>query len=219
MGYGNPNLRLIRTYSMTLAIVDYGMGNIKSLVSAFKYLGVSDIIVTSAYEDLKGSSKIVLPGVGAYTDAMSKIKDSQIDKILDELITQDKKPVLGICLGMQLLAESSMEGEYTRGLSFVKGALTKLPDDAIKVPHVGFDQVTINDSLRLYSGFNEKEVDFYFTHSYSLKSDDAINPCHCNYGKKFIASFEINNIAGVQFHPELSQKNGLKLLKNYIEKF
>ena len=95
---------------MTLAIVDYGMGNIKSLVSAFKYLGVSDIIVTSAYEDLKGSSKIVLPGVGAYTDAMSKIKDSQIDKILDELITQDKKPVLGICLGMQLLTKKSEEG-------------------------------------------------------------------------------------------------------------
>jgi len=204
---------------MTLAIVDYGMGNIKSLVSAFKYLGVSDVIVTSAYEDLKRASKIILPGVGAYTDAMAKIKKSEIDKILEELITQDEKPVLGICLGMQLLAESSMEGEYTRGLSFVKGALTKLPSGAIKVPHVGFDQVSINNGLRLYSGFNEEDVDFYFTHSYSLESDDAINPCHCNYGKKFIASFEKNNIAGVQFHPELSQKNGLKLLKNYIEKF
>ena len=204
---------------MALAIVDYGMGNIRSLVSAFKYLGVSDIVVTSAYEDLKRASKIVLPGVGAYTDAMAKIKDSQLDKMLEELITQDEKPVLGICLGMQLLTESSTEGQYTQGLSLVRGTLTKLPSDAIKVPHVGFDQVSINNDFRLYSGFNEETADFYFCHSYSLDSADSINPCYCNYGKKFIASFEKDNIAGVQFHPELSQKNGLKLLQNYIEKF
>ena len=204
---------------MTLAIVDYGMGNIKSLASAFKYLGASNIIVTSSHEKLKRASKIILPGVGAYTDAMSKIKDSQIDRILEELITQDKKPVLGICLGMQLLAESSMEGGFTQGLSFVKGALTKLPAAGVKVPHVGFDQVSVDKNLRLYSGFNEGGADFYFTHSYSLQSEDMINPCYCNYGKTFIASFEKENIAGVQFHPELSQKNGLKLLKNYIEKF
>jgi glutamine amidotransferase len=204
---------------MAIAIVDYGMGNIKSLVSAFKYLGESDIIVTSSYEELKGASKLILPGVGAYADAMSKIQDSGIDEFLGELILHDQKPVLGICLGMQLLAESSTEGKFTHGLSFIKGALTRLPPDTIKVPHVGFDQVSTNSCLRLYSGFNQKYVDFYFTHSYCMQSDDRINQCYCSYGETFIASFEKGNIAGVQFHPELSQRNGLKLLKNYIEKF
>ena len=210
---------MIRTYKMILAIVDYGMGNIRSLVSAFKYLGVSDVVVTSDYQELKKASKLILPGVGAYADAMVRIKNSKIEESLEKLVIQDKKPVLGICLGMQLLVDSSEEGTPTKGLGLVKGAITKLPSDEVKVPHVGFDQVAIDSNLRLYSEFSGENVDFYFTHSYSLESDDAINPCRCDYGKNFIASFEKDNIAGVQFHPELSQKNGLKLLKNYIEKF
>lgn len=204
---------------MNLAIVDYGMGNIKSLVSAFKFLGVSDIVVTSDFEKLKTASKLILPGVGAYPDAMSKIKDSKIDAMLKELAVDDKKPVLGICLGMQLLTESSVEAKFTEGLAFVDGKIIKIASDSVKVPHVGFNQVKIDNKLRLYSGFEEEEIDFYFTHSYCFESEALINPCHCNYGQNFIASFEIGNIAGVQFHPELSQTNGLKLLKNYIEKF
>lgn len=203
---------------MKVVIADYGMGNIKSIVSALNYLGVDDIVVSADYETLKSADKIILPGVGSFRKAMNQIKENNLDNYLKDIVVENKKPLIGICLGMQLLGTSSTEDGFTEGLGFVNGRCTKFDNTDLKVPHVGFNQLKTENRFKLYEGLAEKS-DFYFTHSYKMISEDQINQSYCNYGDDFIASFEYNNIVGVQFHPELSQKNGLKLLKNFIENF
>jgi imidazole glycerol-phosphate synthase subunit HisH len=202
---------------MRIAIVDYGMGNIKSIVSTLKYLGVEDTILSSDYDTLNTADKILLPGVGSFGKAMNQIKEKKIDKYLNEIVVENKKPLLGICLGMQLLGMSSTEDGFNEGLGFVDANCVKFDNSNVTVPHVGFNQVNTNSQSKLYDGFNDL-ADFYFTHSYRMTSKQSINQSLCNYDIDFIASFEYNNIAGVQFHPELSQTNGLKLLKNFIDK-
>jgi len=204
---------------MKIVIVDYGMGNILSIVGALKYLGVTDITTSSDYEILKGADKIILPGVGAFGEAMKQIKSRNLDSNLNELVLNMGKPILGICLGMQIMGQKGSEGGLNLGLGFVNSETNLFDNQNIKIPHVGFNQVKKNTQSRLYEGFSENNIDFYFTHSYKMTSDANINQSYCNYGKDFIASFEHNNIAGVQFHPELSQNNGLKLLKNFVTLF
>lgn len=203
---------------MKIVIADYGMGNIKSIVSALNFLGVDDIAVSADYETLKSADKIILPGVGSFRKAMIQIKDNNLDKYLEDIVVKNNKPLIGICLGMQLLGISSTEDGFTNGLGFVNGHCIKFDNADLKVPHVGFNQLKIASKSKLYNGL-PSESDFYFTHSYKMVSKHQINQSYCNYGSDFIASFEYNNIVGVQFHPELSQKNGLKLLKNFITKF
>ena len=203
---------------MKVVIVDYGMGNIKSIVSTLKYIGVNEIIVSSDYNTLKFADKLILPGVGAFGKAMIQIREKKLDQHLHELVIKNQKPILGICLGMQLLGKSSSEHGDHVGLGFINGSVIKFDDAIIKVPHVGFNQVKTNNSLKLYKDFSNS-ADFYFTHSYKMTSTDQINQCMCEYGGEFIASFEQNNIAGVQFHPELSQSNGLKIYDNFIQQF
>lgn len=203
---------------MKLVIIDYGMGNIKSIVSAFKYLGVKDILVSNKYEDIKSADKLLLPGVGSFAKAMINIKELNIDKYLKEVLIEDKKPILGICLGMQLLGDFSEEDGLTKGLSYINAQCEKFQYNKLKVPHVGFNQVTINKNSKLFLEIEDKS-DFYFTHSYKMKSEDEISPSFCEYGTEFIVAYEKENILGVQFHPELSQNNGLLLLKNFLEKF
>jgi glutamine amidotransferase len=204
---------------MKLVIVDYGMGNIKSLVSTLIYLGVEEVALGSEYEILNSADKIILPGVGSFGKAISQIRQKNIDKYLNEIVLEKKKPLLGICLGMQLLGTSSTEDGYNEGLGYVNGHVIKFDNSLVKVPHVGFNQVKVNNKLKLYNDFNDEPTDFYFTHSYRMSSNYDINQCNCNYQDDFIASFENNNITGVQFHPELSQFNGLRLLKNFIDNF
>lgn len=203
---------------MRIVIVDYGMGNIKSIMSALKYLGICDIHLSSEYEVLKSADKIILPGVGSFGKAMDQIKQKNLDNFLQELVIENKKPVLGICLGMQLLGMSSSEDGDNKGLQFVDARVLRFEDSLLKIPHVGFNQVEVNPNSMLYIGLADKP-NFYFTHSYRMVTTRDINQSTCDYGDIFIASFEHNNVAGVQFHPELSQKNGLQLLKNFIEKF
>ena len=203
---------------MNIVIVDYGMGNIKSISSTLKYLGVNDVALSTDYKMLKSADKIILPGVGSFAKAMHQIKDKKLDVILQELVVEDKKPLLGICLGMQLLGLSSTEDGINPGLAFVKGVILKFDNAQLKVPHVGFNQVKIQSGSRLYEGLPENP-DFYFTHSYRMLSNADINQSVCDYGGEFVASFECGNIAGVQFHPELSQNNGLQLLRNFINNF
>jgi len=203
---------------MKIVITDYGMGNIKSIVSTLTYLGVQDVVVSSDFDVLKSADKIILPGVGSFGKAMSQIREKNLDKYLTEIVIENKKPLIGICLGMQLLGISSTENGYNEGLGFINAYCDKFDNSNMKVPHVGFNQVKVDNKLKLYEGF-KSESDFYFTHSYKMISEDQINQSYCHYDSDFIASFEYKNIAGVQFHPELSQKNGLKLLKNFIDKF
>lgn len=204
---------------MRIVIVDYGMGNIRSIASTLRYLGVDDVVLSDEYEILNSGDKIILPGVGSFGKAMAEIKKKQIDQYLNQIVVEGRKPLLGICLGMQLLGMSSNEDGFNEGLCFVNGFVEKFDNLLVKVPHVGFNQVRVNNKLRLYHSFNEEISDFYFTHSYRMTSEAAINQSYCNYQENFVASFEVGNMAGTQFHPELSQSNGLKLLKNFIDLF
>jgi len=204
---------------MKIVIVEYGMGNIRSIVSTLQYLGVQDVVLSSDFEILNSADKIILPGVGSFGKAITQIRHRNIDNYLNEIVLENKKPILGICLGMQLLGNSSTEDGNNKGLGYINGYVVKFDNSFVKVPHVGFNQVKVNNKLKLYNGFNDIPTDFYFTHSFRMKSDVEINQCYCNYQEDFVASFERDNIAGIQFHPELSQTNGLKLLKNFIDKF
>lgn len=200
---------------MRVAIIDYGMGNIKSIKSTFNYLGVNDTLVTNDFSELKNSDKIILPGVGSFAKAMSRIYENKINDKLHELVIINKKPLLGICLGMQLLCNSSFEDGFNKGLSFINADVTKFEDQNLKIPHVGFNQVINNVDTKLFKNINNNS-DFYFTHSYKINSNENINQSICNYGQDFIAAFEVENIFATQFHPELSQNNGLKLLQNFL---
>ena len=203
---------------MKLVILDYGMGNIKSIVSAFKYLGVENIVVSNKYEDIKLADKLLLPGVGSFSKAMENLCKLELNKILDEMVFEKKKPILGICLGMQLLCQYSEEDCGANGLSYIDAKCELFKSQNLTIPHVGFNQVKINKKTKLFDGFDD-EIDFYFTHSYRLTSEKELNQSLTIYGEEFISAYEIDHIAGTQFHPELSQTNGLKLLKNFIEKF
>lgn len=203
---------------MNVAIVDYGMGNIKSLISTFNYLKVDNVFVTCELKELEKADRIVLPGVGSFGKAMNQIKTKSIDKTLKTLVIENNKPLLGICLGMQLLGLSSTENGFNKGLEYVNGVITRFNSNGYKVPHVGFNQVKVNENSKLFFGINNF-ADFYFTHSYRMHSNDNINQSLCSYQDDFIASFELDNVCGVQFHPELSQSNGLRLLKNFIDYF
>ena len=203
---------------MKIVIVDYGMGNIKSITSALRYLNVEEIIVSNKLSDINLADKLVLPGVGSFAKAMENIKKIGLDKVLEDAVIINKKPILGICLGMQLMGESSEEDGLNSGLGFISGKVTKFSSENIKIPHVGFNQVFFNSNSKLYDGLDNLS-DFYFTHSFQMQSDENINESTCDYGSKFIVSYELDNIAGVQFHPELSQTNGLKLLENFIKNF
>jgi glutamine amidotransferase len=201
-----------------VAIVDYGMGNIRSIVSALKYIDIQDIVVSANEQELKGADKIILPGVGSFAAAMKLIKNKNLDSILNEIVMHQKKPVLGICLGMQLLGSSSSEGGFNKGLGFVDGSVDIFNSDKIIIPHVGYNQVSIEKPLRLYRNMRDV-LDFYFVHSYKMTSNSSIGQNLCQYDEDFIASFELENIAGTQFHPELSQMNGLNVMKNFVELF
>ena len=203
---------------MKIVIVDYGMGNIRSIVGALKHLGVNEISISSDFEEIRTCDKLVLPGVGSFGKAMNQIKEKQLDKSLYQVVVKEKKPILGICLGMQLLGISSTEDGFNEGLKFINGDVTKFESTSLKIPHVGFNQVVFANNTLLYKNFPPM-ADFYFTHSYKMRSTISIKQSFCDYGGEFIASFEVDNIAGVQFHPELSQSNGLKLLKNFINNF
>ncbi|MCE0558568.1 imidazole glycerol phosphate synthase subunit HisH [Motilimonas sp. E26] len=203
---------------MKIVVVDYGMGNVKSVISAIRYLGFEDVILSNDSSILASADKLILPGVGNYAMAVKKIHELDLHSIIRELVLCKKIPILGICLGMQLIGRSSTEDGFHEGLALIDAKVEAFNSKGIKIPHVGYNQVEPVLNSRLYSGINT-ELDYYFTHSFRMQSEADICASRCVYGENFIASFEKNHIAGVQFHPELSQHNGLKLIRNFIEKF
>lgn len=202
-----------------IAIIDYGMGNLKSVQNAFTAVGYKTVI-TDDLNQIKKASALVLPGVGAFRDAIKSLKDKKIDEELIEA-TRRGKPFLGICLGMQLLQTFGEEGGFFEGLNIISGKVKKLPF-SVKCPHLGWNKIkfTHNSNHNINPIFRDvpDESYFYFVHSYYCEVDNRkIIYSTTNYGLVFASSIWKDNLFGVQFHPEKSSTLGLKILKNFGE--
>ena len=200
-------------------IIDYGMGNIWSVQSALGYLGAS-FKVCSDPEQIAKAAKLILPGVGSFRRAMESLQRSGLAEAILEAVKNRGTPLLGICLGMQLLGTSGTEDGETLGLGLVDQVVDPFRSQELagrKTPHIGFNRVEAAQGSRLFQGLNEG-ADFYFVHSYRMLPEisGAVVSC-CNHGVNFAATVEKGNVYGTQFHPEKSQTNGLALLKNYLE--
>ncbi len=204
-----------------IVIIDYGMGNLFSIQSALHYLGAQSSI-SSDPQVIRNADKLILPGVGSFYKAMSNLKTAHLDEVVKEPVINKKTPILGICLGMQLLGSSSTEDGFSYGLGLIDSPVERFCENEfvnLKIPHVGFDTVTITKKNKLFDGL-DSNADFYFTHSYRMAfADQPYAVGTCLHGERFIAAFEKEHICGTQFHPEKSQTTGLLLLKNFIEKF
>ncbi len=200
-----------------VVIIDYNMGNLTSVVNAIKYVG-GEVMISNKIEDIKEATHLILPGVGAFGDGMKNLKDLGLIELLREQVMKKEKPFLGICLGMQLLAEKGYEGGLNEGLGYIKGEVKRFDfkNKDLRVPHVGWNEINLKKDCPLFNDLKESEV-FYFVHSYHLilQENDIITGT-CDYGGKFVATIQKNNIFATQFHPEKSQKPGLKILKNFI---
>lgn len=199
-----------------IVIVDYGMGNLGSIVNMFKRIGVHAKL-TSDLTEIETASKILLPGVGSFDKAMTNINNSGMKEVLDRQVLEYKKPVLGICLGMQLLTRGSEEGKL-QGLSWIRAETLRFPSlPNLRVPHMGWNTVIPVSNSKILRNLSD-EARFYFVHSYRVHVDneeDSILKCH--YGITFDAAIQNNNIYGAQFHPEKSHRFGMQLLKNFAE--
>lgn len=201
-----------------ITIINYKMGNLQSVQNAFDYLGFKSEIVNKP-EQILNASKILLPGVGSFNQAMKNIHEMDLFEPICEMALNKKIPVLGICLGMQLLTKSSDENGFNQGFGFIDGEVSKFKlNKNYRVPHVGFNSVKINAANATLFKDIDDNSDFYFVHSYRLNnSTKNFVSGITEYGEKFIAAFEQNNIFGAQFHPEKSQSNGLKMLVNFAQ--
>lgn len=199
-----------------VAIIDYDAGNIKSVEKALISLGESAVI-TRDRETILNADKVILPGVGAFGDAMEKIRRYGLEAIIKEVIAK-KTPFLGICLGLQLLFESSEESPGVTGLGILKGKIIKIPDDhGLKVPQIGWNSIRFLNSGKLYKGIAEHSY-VYFVHSYYLQAQEPeIVVASTEYVVNIHASVEKENVFACQFHPEKSSDVGLHILKNFIE--
>jgi len=201
-----------------VGIIDYGCGNLRSVFNAFQHIGADCKIVDNP-KDLVFFSHLVLPGVGSYRKAMKYLQQHEFDYKIKE-IASNGTPLLGICLGMQLLGSRSSEDGETSGLGFIEADVDLLvcseEDVHLKVPHVGFNTVHIDVRSKLFNGFGER-ADFYFTHSYRMSCKNSLQAVGItSHGEKFVSAVEHMNILGTQFHPEKSQRSGLKILSNFI---
>lgn len=200
-----------------IGIVDYGMGNLRSVFNAFDYLGAKVTICTTP-KDLINVDKIVLPGVGAFKDCIGKLKQEGFVSQLDLEVIQKKKPILGICLGMQVMAKRSFEGGNHEGLGWIDAEVIKLhPTDInLKIPNIGWNEISFDSSMPLFKGLPSCP-DLYFVHSYYLKcNSEYLVSAYYEYGHKVTAAIRKENIFATQFHPEKSQDLGLKILQNFI---
>lgn len=200
------------------AIVDYGMGNLWSVLSALRYLGCNPM-VSSDPDEVARADSLLLPGVGSFRKAMFALQQKGLDQAIVEAVQVKGSKILGICLGMQLMGISSSEDGDTFGLGFIKSTVDRFTPAEIgtnKLPHIGFDSVHSQSGGKLFKGLHNT-ADFYFVHSYRmLPMELAGIPATCRYGIDFLAAYEQDNVFATQFHPEKSQTNGLILLRNFL---
>lgn len=199
-----------------IAIIDYDAGNVKSVEKALQFLG-EETIVTRDPDVIRGAEKVILPGVGSFGDAMEKLHGYGLVELIRE-VAGSGKPFLGICLGLQLLFESSDETPGVEGLGILKGKILRIPDgEGLKIPHIGWNSLTYPNPGRLYKGIEEDSY-VYFVHSYYLQAQDPdIVVAQTQYGVSIQASVEKGNVFACQFHPEKSSGVGMTILRNFIE--
>lgn len=199
-----------------IAIIDYDAGNIKSVEKALILLK-QDVVITRDRDTILKADKVILPGVGAFGDAMQKLKLYGLDEVISE-VAKRGIPFLGICLGLQLLFESSDEAPGVEGLGVLKGKILRIPDsEGLKIPHMGWNSLHLENNGRLFKGISENSY-VYFVHSYYLAAEnEAIVKASTEYGTHIHASVEEGNIFACQFHPEKSSEVGLQILKNFVE--
>jgi glutamine amidotransferase len=196
-----------------IAIVDYGMGNLRSAEKGFEKAGVADVFVTPEVERVREADGIVLPGVGAFRDAMANLERTGMRDVLLERVGEGV-PLLGICLGMQLLASMSFENGEHEGLGLVPGVCERLPSD-VKVPHMGWNTVDYPRESPLFDGVEEGSA-FYFVHSYHLRTESAADVIgRTSYGIDFASAVGRGRVFGLQFHPEKSSERGLRILADF----
>lgn len=203
---------------LVVGIIDYGLGNIRSIVAAVERVGFQAKVTYDANE-LRVADKLILPGVGAFGDGMKNIRERKLDKTLNELVIDQKKPILGICLGFHLLAKTGHEFGKHEGLGWIDAEVVPLQRSSpeVRIPHVGWNELTQTNRSSLFEDIPSDAL-FYYTHSfhipYSDKSSEVIGVC--DYGQKIVAAIQKENIFGTQFHPEKSQKLGLSVLHNFL---
>ena len=200
-----------------IGIINYGMGNLTSVKNALDFLQVPNSIIDKA-EEFDTCDKLILPGVGAFALAMKNLEDSGLKKSIINFTQEKKKPILGLCLGMQLLFESSTEHGFHKGLGIVKGEVKDLNETVkdLPVPHMGWNSLNSKDTSLLLKNIPKEEQVFYFVHSYyCLAADTSMVSATVDYSITFDVVIEKDNFFGCQFHPEKSQKSGLQLLKNF----
>ena len=196
-----------------IAIIDYDAGNLKSVEKALLFLG-EEVKVTSNAEEILAADKIILPGVGAFGDAMEKLNTRGLSDTIREAVKR-KIPLLGICLGLQLLFESSEESPGVSGLSILKGQIKRIPDkEGFKVPHIGWNSLAVNPESQLFRDIPQ-DAYVYFVHSYYLHAEEPIVAATTDYVVDIHAAVEKEQVFACQFHPEKSGEIGLKLLKNF----
>jgi len=202
---------------MSIGIIDYGSGNFASVFNAFSIIS-PDIVIINNRETLNKCSHIVLPGVGTFGSAMSKLKEMNLVEPLYENVIEKKSHFLGICVGFQILADFGFEFGEHKGLGYIKGKVVKLEidHDKFSLPHMGWNSLIDTNNSPLFNEIDE-DATFYFVHSFYFETEDAdIKTVNTFYGKKFVAAISHENIHGVQFHPEKSQFYGIKLLNNFV---
>lgn len=198
-----------------IAITDYGAGNLHSVKNALDYLGAKSIITGDA-DKIAAADKVILPGVGAFGDAMESLRKSGLDAVIKET-AKSGKPLLGICLGLQLMFQKSEESPNVEGLGIFDGKIVKIPDRGLKIPHIGWNDLEIAKSSRILKNLGDKPY-VYFVHSYYLNADDeSVVSAYTNYGERLGVAVERDNVFAVQFHPEKSGDTGLTILKNFTE--
>lgn len=199
-----------------IAVIDYDAGNIRSVEKALLVLG-QDVCITGDAEKILSAEKVILPGVGAFGDAMENIRKRGLDQVIRQVVDTGK-PFLGICLGLQLLFEHSEEAPGVEGLGILKGEILRIPEtEGMKIPHMGWNSLHLENGGRLFRGVQEQSY-VYFVHSYYLKAkDEKIVKASAEYCTHIHASVEQDNVFACQFHPEKSSDVGLHILKNFIE--
>ena len=199
-----------------IGIIDYGAGNLKSVEKALLSMG-EECMITREAKELLSADKVILPGVGAFGDAMAQLKKYELDKVIQEIVDKNT-PFLGICLGLQLLFEGSDESEGVEGLNILEGKIVRIPDkEGLKIPHIGWNSLELQNNGCLFEGLEQNPY-VYFVHSYYLQAkDEQIVKATTDYSARIHASVEKGNVFACQFHPEKSSTVGLHILKNFTQ--